>query len=71
MIRYRPEAIPAIADESPIFVGSVSRQPMVTDANPDVLRATIVTFHDGARNKLHHHGSDQLLIVTSGHGIVA
>ena len=68
---YRPHEIESFGDDSPIFIGNVSRQPLVTDANPDRLRVNIVTFHDGARNKLHHHGSDQLLVVTAGHGIVA
>lgn len=68
---HRPSEIEPIRDQSPIFIGNVSRQPMVTDDNPDLLRANIVTFHDGARNKFHHHGADQLLIVTDGEGIVA
>lgn len=71
MRRYRPSDIEPEVDNSPIFVGRVTRQSMVTDANPDLLRANIVTFHDGARNKLHHHGSDQLLVVTAGFGTVA
>lgn len=71
MKHFRPTDIEAIPDRSPIFVGDVSRQSLVTDENPDRLRANIVTFHNGARNKLHHHGADQLLVVTSGHGIVA
>ncbi len=71
MKHYRPDEIEAIPDRSPIFIGVVSRQSLVTDDNPDRLRANIVTFHQGARNKLHHHGADQLLVVTAGQGIVA
>lgn len=71
MNRYRPGDIEPESDTSPIFIGRVSRKSMVTDENPDRLRANVVTFHDGARNKLHHHGSDQLLIVTEGEGTVA
>jgi quercetin dioxygenase-like cupin family protein len=29
------------------------------------------TFRDGARNRLHTHTTDQILIVTAGEGIVA
>jgi quercetin dioxygenase-like cupin family protein len=71
MKRYRPSKLSPSRADSPIFEGVVSMQSMVTDDNPDVLRANIVTFHDGARNRWHHHGSDQLLIVTEGEGIVA
>jgi quercetin dioxygenase-like cupin family protein len=66
-----PSDIASVRDESPIFVGDVTRQPMVTDDNPGLLRVNVVTFHDGARNKLHHHGADQLLVVTEGEGVVA
>ena len=68
---HRPSEIEASRDRSPIFVEDVDRQPMVTDANPGLLRANVVTFNNGARNKLHHHGADQLLVVTAGEGIVA
>ncbi len=71
MQRYRISDIPAEVDDSPIFIGKVTKQAMVTDANPDLLRANLVTFHDGARNKLHEHGSDQILVATSGRGFVA
>jgi quercetin dioxygenase-like cupin family protein len=71
MRHYRIDDIPDEPDHSPIFVGSVTRKSMVTDENPGLLRANVVTFHYGARNKLHHHATDQLLVVTSGEGIVA
>jgi quercetin dioxygenase-like cupin family protein len=71
MKHYRIHDIPDEPDNSPIFIGSVTRKSMVTDDNPDLLRANVVTFHFGARNKLHHHDTDQLLVVTSGEGIVA
>jgi quercetin dioxygenase-like cupin family protein len=63
--------IPDLPDTSPIFVGSVTRKSMVTDENPGLIRANLVTFHVGARNKLHHHEVDQLLVITGGEGIVA
>lgn len=58
-------------DSSPIFVGSVTRQELVNDADANLLRVNSVTFHDGARNKLHHHAADQVLVITHGLGIVA
>ena len=53
-----------------IFVGAVDRQTVVSDEARD-LRLTEITFHDGARNKLHTHTTDQILIVTAGEGTVA
>ena len=56
----------------PLFTGgAVTRQTLV---GPDVgrsLNAAMVNFGQGARNKLHTHTSDQILIVTAGKGIVA
>ena len=34
------------------------------------LKAYFVTFHDGARTRLHYHESDQILIATEGIGFV-
>jgi quercetin dioxygenase-like cupin family protein len=34
------------------------------------LKAYFVTFHDGARTRLHYHESDQILIATEGEGRV-
>jgi quercetin dioxygenase-like cupin family protein len=69
VIRHDPAT--ASRDEAPIFVGEVHRQPLVTDGDATLLRVTSVTFRDGARNRLHHHGADQVLVVTAGTGIVA
>ncbi len=57
--------------DSPIFIGEVSRQNVVTEQDATLLRVAAVTFHDGGRNKLHHHTTDQVLVVTAGQGIVA
>jgi quercetin dioxygenase-like cupin family protein len=57
-------------DAGEIFIGAVDRQSVIGDEARD-LRLTEVTFHDGARNKLHTHTTDQILIVTAGEGIVA
>jgi len=53
-----------------IFEGAVDSQPVIGDEARD-LRLTEITFRDGARNKLHTHTTDQILIVTAGEGIVA
>jgi quercetin dioxygenase-like cupin family protein len=53
-----------------IFIGAVESQTIIGDEARD-LRLTEVTFRAGARNKLHTHTTDQILIVTAGQGIVA
>ena len=61
----------ASSDTSPIFIGNVMRQNLVADDDAALLRVTAVTFQNGARNLLHHHAVDQVLVVTHGNGIVA
>lgn len=61
----------ATPNHSPIFVGEVRTQNLVADGDASLLRVTAVTFEDGARNKLHRHTTDQVLVVTHGRGIVA
>lgn len=53
-----------------IFIGSVDSQPVVGDEARD-LRLAEHTFKNGARNRLHTHTTDQILVVTAGSGIVA
>lgn len=69
IIRQDPTA--AVPDRSSIFIGNVLRQNIVSDTDATLLRVTSVTFQNGARNKLHHHHVDQVLIVTHGRGIIA
>lgn len=57
-------------DLAAIFVGRAETQSVIGDEARD-LRLTEVTFRDGARNRLHSHTTDQVLIITSGHGIIA
>ena len=57
-------------DANEIFVGLAETQSPVGDEARD-LRLTEVTFKDGARNRLHSHTTDQILIVTAGLGTVA
>lgn len=51
--------------------GKVAMQPVVTPEMTDQLLMTNVNFSKGARTKFHIHTVDQVLIVTSGTGIVA
>ena len=57
--------------ENDFFVGgTVSTQPLVTNDTGQDFNMTHVNFEHGARNKLHTHSSDQVLLVTDGIGIV-
>jgi len=53
-----------------IFVGDVDSQTVIGEEARD-LRLNEHTFRNGARNKLHTHTTDQILIVTAGEGTVA
>ena len=55
---------------NPLFTGSdVTRQVLLPDSKEyDV---NVVNFGKGVRNKFHTHDSEQILIVTSGKGIIA
>ncbi len=57
--------------DNPIFVGEVVAQTIVDDAAAELLRVTAVTFRDGARNRWHRHAADQVLVITTGLGILA
>ena len=67
----RQDAAAATPNAAPIFEGTVRTQNLVAEGDADLLRVTAVTFVDGARNRLHRHTTDQVLIVTHGRGIVA
>ena len=54
-----------------LFIGRVSRQPLVDEKMANELRAAAVNFSPGARNKWHTHTNEQVLYVTEGKGIVA
>ena len=68
----RLKDVPAEPVEGGIFIGGeVSRQPIVTEDMGPYFSMSNVSFGPGARNKLHTHTSDQVLLVTAGTGIVA
>jgi quercetin dioxygenase-like cupin family protein len=58
---------PATGD---LFIGSVERQILVGEGDSQQVRVNVVTFKDGAVNKLHRHTFDQVLVITAGEGIV-
>ena len=55
----------------PLFAGSVSQQTIVDTDLSNRFSIRQVNFDKGARNKLHAHSIEQVLIVTEGKGIVA
>ena len=71
MKHIRQDREQAVPDSSDIMVGSVFRQNLVPEGDAPSLRVTAVTFDDGARNRWHHHSTEQVLVVTHGKGIVA
>ncbi len=71
MKRFTIDDAAGAPDNAPIFVGSVLRQELVTSAHAASQRVTAVTFQDGARNRWHRHTTEQVLVVTAGHGIIA
>jgi quercetin dioxygenase-like cupin family protein len=71
MRRVRQDRAQAVTDTGEIFIGEVLRQNLVAEGDAPSLRVTAVTFDDGARNRWHHHTTEQVLVVTHGAGIVA
>jgi quercetin dioxygenase-like cupin family protein len=54
------------------FGGKVTIQPVLEEAHEgNKVQVIMVNFAPGARNKLHTHVTEQILIVTEGKGIVA
>ncbi len=53
--------------------GSVtrSRQPIIPDGESDNYRCSVVNFSQGSTTGWHTHTCDQILVVTSGSGMVA
>ena len=64
--------VPEEAANSPLMMGgAVTRQAIVPPEMAKFVNCGIVNFPRGSRNKFHAHTSDQILIITSGIGIVA
>jgi len=65
----RIKDIPKESAASKLFTSDqVFRQPLAPDSKD--FNASVVSFGHGVRNKFHTHESDQLLIVTSGKGVI-
>ena len=54
---------------SPLFTGPVTRQVLLPDSKE--FNVNVVNFGKGVRNKFHAHDSEQILVVTSGKGMIA
>jgi quercetin dioxygenase-like cupin family protein len=54
-----------------MFIGEVRGQQLVTEKDASSQRVTAITFVDGAKNRWHHHSTEQVLVVTDGEGIIA
>ena len=63
--------LPKLPAVGQIFRGTVFRQEIVEPGESISFNFSIVNFEPGSRNKFHQHTGDQILIVTSGTGIVA
>ena len=48
-----------------------TRQPIIPEGGSQFFNASIVNFQKGAQTGWHRHSSDQILVVTTGNGIVA
>ncbi len=56
--------------QNPIFTGpEVTRQVLLPDSKE--FDVNVVNFGKGVRNKFHAHDGEQILVVTSGTGIIA
>ena len=66
----RPSEVKLEQENRPVFIGKVTRQTLIGANVGKNFNAAIVHFAAGARSKLNTHTSDQILIVTSGKGII-
>ena len=67
MIEVKSEEV-----HTPLFTGGdVNRQTPFDAGDMTNMNFGVVSFGAGARNKMHRHTSDQILIITEGTGVVA
>ena len=67
----RTAEVPEQPADSPLFMGKVTRQALVPAETAKNFNCGMVNFSRGSRNKFHAHSEDQVLVITSGIGIVA
>ncbi len=61
-----------VSSDPLFFGGKVTLQNVIEENHQgSKIQLILVNFEPGARNKLHSHDSEQILIVTQGKGIVA
>jgi quercetin dioxygenase-like cupin family protein len=67
------EIAPKDVSNDPLFFGGkvTSQQVLEEDHKGTKVQVIMVNFEPGARNNLHTHSTEQILIVTKGKGIVA
>ncbi len=64
--------VPEQIADTPLFTGGrVTRQVLVSAETAKTFNCGIINFDRGTRNKFHTHSDDQVLVITSGIGIVA
>jgi quercetin dioxygenase-like cupin family protein len=68
-IKYDPSK--STLSPAPIMIGEVASQMLVSEVDAADIRVTSVTFRDGARNRLHRHSCDQVLVIVDGRGVIA
>ena len=69
-----PEETMSTATPIPGWTGgpvSRTRQAIIGDGESNDFRCNVVNFREGATTGWHTHNCDQILVVTSGHGVVA
>lgn len=69
MIVVKMSDVPAAPHQAPLFTAEVFTQTLLPESGD--FTVNIVNFGKGVRNKFHSHTHEQVLIVTSGEGIVA
>ncbi|HLH74581.1 MAG TPA: cupin domain-containing protein [Chloroflexota bacterium] len=66
----RISELPVAIGSSEMFIGLAERQVIVDQETSSQVRVALVTFKDGAVNRMHTHDVDQILVITAGEGIV-
>lgn len=69
LVKYDPSN--STVSPTPIMIGEVASQMLVGEVDAADIRVTSVTFRDGARNRLHRHSCDQVLVIVDGRGVIA
>lgn len=71
MIRINVEQIKRQKVKNPLFTGIVELQVPFKNVNDADITIIYVHFLKGIHNKFHKHSTDQILLVTEGHGFIS